>query len=161
LLTLLFRTPGEKEQLIREHRKALDAQEIVSRGLKDQLIQAGLRQDKEMKDAKAAAEAKLNEFLEESTNSNAVLQAELEEESKARKAAEDRVALLTAEQKEYDHLVVQTDTLALSKFLFFLFRLLLINLYLLVACPYLFSLSCRALSGLAGACAEEGGRSPG
>ncbi|KAK1684705.1 hypothetical protein QYE76_045553 [Lolium multiflorum] len=33
---------NEKEQLIREHRKALDAQELVSRGLKDQLIQFGL-----------------------------------------------------------------------------------------------------------------------
>jgi hypothetical protein len=73
-----------------------------------------------MKDAKAAAEAKLDEFLEESTNSNAVLRAELEEESKARKAAEGRVALLTAEQKEYDRVVLQTDALALRKSFSFL-----------------------------------------
>jgi hypothetical protein len=158
LLTFPFRILGEKEQLIRDHRKALDTQEIFSRGLKDQLIQAALHHDKEMKDAQAAAAAKLDEFLEESTNSNAMLRAELEEESKARKAAEDWVALLTGEQKEYDQLVMQTDALALSKFFFFIFRLLLISLYLPVAYPYLFSLSCRALSGLAGARAEEGGR---
>ncbi|KAK1647654.1 hypothetical protein QYE76_065459 [Lolium multiflorum] len=99
LKTQLSTLQAEKEQLIRDHRKALDAQEIVSRGLKDQVIQAGLRHDKELKDAKAAAEAKLSE-----------------EESKARKAAEDRVALLTAEQKEYDRLVLQTDALALQIF---------------------------------------------
>ncbi|KAK1608515.1 hypothetical protein QYE76_032188 [Lolium multiflorum] len=89
LKTQLSTLQAEKEQLIRDHRKALDTQEIVSRGLKDQVIQAGLRHDKELKDAKAAAEAKLNELLEDSTNSSAVLRAELEEESKARKAAED------------------------------------------------------------------------
>ncbi|KAK1683052.1 hypothetical protein QYE76_043900 [Lolium multiflorum] len=101
LKTQLSTLQDEKEQLIREHRKALDAQEIASRGLKDQLIQAGLRHDKELKEAKTAAEAKLAEFLEDSTNSSAMLRAELEEESKARKAAKERVALLTAEQKEY------------------------------------------------------------
>nr|XP_051229460.1 uncharacterized protein LOC127347295 [Lolium perenne] len=99
-----FKTLGEKEQLIQEHRKALDAQELISSGLKDQLIQFGLRHDQEMKDAKAAAEAKLNEVLEDSTNSTAVLRLELEEGGKARKAAEDQAALLEAEQKEYDQL---------------------------------------------------------
>nr|XP_051205457.1 uncharacterized protein LOC127319526 [Lolium perenne] len=107
---------GEKEQFIREHRKALDAQELISRGLKDQLIQFGLRHDQEMKDAKAAAEAKLNEVLEDSTNSTAVLRSELEKGGKARKAAEDQAALLEAEQKEYDQLVMHTDALALRLF---------------------------------------------
>ncbi|KAK1681757.1 hypothetical protein QYE76_042605 [Lolium multiflorum] len=116
LKTQLSNLQAEKDQLIQDHRKALDAQELVSRGLKDQVIQAGLRHDKELKDAKAAAEAKLSEVLEDSTNSSAVLRAELEEMSKARKAAEDRVALLTAEQKEYDQLVMQTDALALRLF---------------------------------------------
>ncbi|KAK1607933.1 hypothetical protein QYE76_031606 [Lolium multiflorum] len=116
LKTQLSTLQAEKEQLIRDHRKALDAQEIVSRGLKDQVIQAGLRHDKELKDAQAAAEAKLSEVLEDSTNASAVLRAELEEQSKARKAAEDRVALLTAEQKENDRLVLQTDALALQIF---------------------------------------------
>ena len=87
MLTLPSRTLGEKEQLIQEHRKALDAQELISRGLKDQLIQFGLRHDQEMKDAKAAAEARLNKVLEDSTNSTSVLQAEMEEGGKARKAA--------------------------------------------------------------------------
>jgi hypothetical protein len=57
LLTSPSRTLGEKEQLIQEHRKALDAQKAISRGLKDELIQFGLRHDQELKDAKAAAEA--------------------------------------------------------------------------------------------------------
>jgi hypothetical protein len=161
LLTFLFRILAKKDQLIMSHRKALDAQEVESAKLKEELAQAVLRHEREMKEAKAAAEAKLDETLKDCADSTAVLRAELEEHSGARKAAEDRVALLEAEQKEYDRLVVQTDALALSKFFFFLFRLLLISLYLPVACPYLFSLSCRALYGLAGACAEEGDRSPG
>ncbi|KAK1574562.1 hypothetical protein QYE76_017542 [Lolium multiflorum] len=107
---------GEKEQLIREHREALDAQELVSRGLKDQLIQLGLKHNEEMKAAKAAAEARLNDALEDANNSTVVLRAELEEEGKARKAAEDRAALLEAEQKEYDQLVMQTDALAFRLF---------------------------------------------
>jgi hypothetical protein len=89
-----------------------------------------------------------------------VLRAELEEGGKARKAAEDRAALLEAEQKEYDLLVMQTDALALSKFFLFLFRPLLISLHLPVACPYLFPFSCRALSGFTGVRAEEGSRAP-
>ncbi|KAK1698691.1 hypothetical protein QYE76_015388 [Lolium multiflorum] len=107
---------GEKEQLIREHREALDAQELVSRGLKDQLIQLGLKHNEEMKAAKAAAEARLNDALEDANNSTVVLRAELEEEGKARKAAEDRAALLEVEQKEYDQLVMQTDALAFRLF---------------------------------------------
>nr|XP_051202484.1 uncharacterized protein LOC127316106 [Lolium perenne] len=102
LKTQLRTLQDEKEQLIQEHRKALDTQKLVSSGLKDQLIQFGLRHDQELKDTKAAAEAKLNEVLEDSVNSTAVLRAELEEGSKARKAAEDRAAHLEAEQKEYD-----------------------------------------------------------
>ncbi|KAK1649748.1 hypothetical protein QYE76_067553 [Lolium multiflorum] len=107
---------AEKEQLIRDDQKALDAQKVISGELKEQAIQAGLRHDQEMKDAKAAAEAKLAEVLEDSTNSSAVLRAELEEAIKGRKAAEDQVARLTAEQKEYDQLVMQTDALALRLF---------------------------------------------
>jgi hypothetical protein len=114
-----------------------------------------------MKEAKAAAEAKLDETLKEFSDSTAVLRVELEEHSGARKAAEDRIALLNAEQKEYDRLVVQTDALALSKRFFPLF-LLLISLHLPVSRPYFFSLfSCRALSGFAGACTQEGDGTPG
>jgi hypothetical protein len=115
LLTLSFRALGEKEQLIREHREALDAQETYSKGLKDQLIQLGLKHNEAMKAAQAAAEAKLNEALEDANNSTVVLRAELEEGAKARKAAEDQAARLEGEQKEYDQLVMQTDALALSK----------------------------------------------
>ena len=50
-----------------------------------------------------------------------VLQAELEEAAKARKAAEDKAARLKAEQKEYDLLVTQTDALAFRKFFLFSF----------------------------------------
>jgi hypothetical protein len=161
LLRFPSRILGEKEQLIREHREALDAQKLVSRGLKDQLIQLGLKHNEEMKAAQAAAEAKLNDALEDANNSTAVLRAELEEGAKARQAAEDRAARLEAEQKEYDQLVMQTDALAFRKFFSFLFRFSLISLYFPVACPYLFSLPRRALSGFAASRAEEGGRAPG
>jgi hypothetical protein len=114
-----------------------------------------------MKAAGAAAEARLNDALVDANNSTAVLRAELEEGAKARQAAEDRAAHLEAEQKEYDQLVMQTDTLAFRKFFSFLFRFSLISLYFPEACPYLFSFSRRALSGFAASRAEEGGRAPG
>ncbi|KAK1605100.1 hypothetical protein QYE76_028773 [Lolium multiflorum] len=116
LKTQLTALQGEKEQLIREHREALDAQETYSKELKEQLIQLGLEHNKAMKAAQAAAEDKLNEALEDANNSTVVLQAELEEGDKARKAAEDHAARLEGEQKEYDLLVMQTDGLALRLF---------------------------------------------
>jgi seryl-tRNA synthetase len=121
LLTFSFRAPGEKDQLIRQHQEALSAQKAISKELKDQLIQLGLKHNEEMKAAQAAAETKLNETLEDASNSTVVLQAELEEAAKARKAAEDQAARLEAEQKEYDLLVTQTDALALRKFFPFSF----------------------------------------
>ncbi|KAK1627057.1 hypothetical protein QYE76_001372 [Lolium multiflorum] len=127
---------AEKEQLIRDHEKALDAQKEISRELKDQAMQAGVRYAEELKAAEAAAEARLNE--EDAGNANVVLQAELEEGAKAlkaaegkaakahkaaaeearkaQKAAESEVARLKAEQKEYDLLVTRTDALALRLF---------------------------------------------
>ncbi|KAK1612987.1 hypothetical protein QYE76_036660 [Lolium multiflorum] len=129
---------AEKEQLIRDHQKALDAQKEISRELKDQAMQAGVRYAEELKAAEAAAEARLNEALEDAGNANVVLQAELEEGAKAlkaaegkaakahkaaaeearkaQKAAEGEVARLKAEQKEYDLLVTRTDALALRLF---------------------------------------------
>ncbi|KAK1615090.1 hypothetical protein QYE76_020607 [Lolium multiflorum] len=80
--------PAEKEQLIRDHQEALDAQKDISRELKDQAMQAGVRYAEELKAAEAAAEARLNEALEHAGNANVVLQAELEEGAKALKAAE-------------------------------------------------------------------------
>ncbi|KAK1665246.1 hypothetical protein QYE76_053405, partial [Lolium multiflorum] len=47
---------AEKEQLIRDHQKALDAQKEISRELKDQAIQAGVRHAEELKAAESAAE---------------------------------------------------------------------------------------------------------
>ncbi|KAK1666227.1 hypothetical protein QYE76_054386 [Lolium multiflorum] len=129
---------AEKEQLIRDHQEALDAQKDISRELKDQAMQAGVRYAEELKAAEAAAEARLNEALEDAGNANVVLQAELEESvkalkaaegkaakahkaaaeeaRKAQKAAESEVARLKAEQKEYDLLVTRTDALALRLF---------------------------------------------
>ncbi|KAK1627280.1 hypothetical protein QYE76_001595 [Lolium multiflorum] len=129
---------AEKKQLIRDHQKALDAQKEISRELKDQAIQAGVRHAEELKAAESAAEARLNEALEDAGNANVVLQAGLEEATKAlktaegkaakahkaaaeeaaraQKAAEDEVARLKAEQKEYDLLVTRTDALALRLF---------------------------------------------
>ncbi|KAK1602244.1 hypothetical protein QYE76_071966 [Lolium multiflorum] len=129
---------AEKKQLIRDHQKALEAQKEISRELKDQAIQAGVRHAEELKAAESAAEARLNEALEDAGNANVVLQAELEEAAKAlktaegkaakahkaaaeeatraQKAAEGEVARLKAEQKEYDLLVTRTDALALRLF---------------------------------------------
>ena len=86
-------------------------------------MQAELRHAQELKEAQAAAEAKLNESLNEFTHSSAVLRAELEEESRARKEAQDRNATLATDQAEYDRLVIQADALALSKSFFFSFCL--------------------------------------
>ncbi|KAK1617042.1 hypothetical protein QYE76_022559 [Lolium multiflorum] len=116
LKTQLATLQAEKEQLIQSHRKALGAQEVISAQLKEKLVQTELWHDQERKNAKAAAESKLDETLKEFTDSTAVLRAELEEHSGARKAAEDRIALLNVEQKEYDQLVVQTDALAFRLF---------------------------------------------
>jgi peptidoglycan hydrolase CwlO-like protein len=63
----------------------------------------------------------MHEALEDAGNSNTVLRTELEELAKVQKAAEEKVARLEAEQKEYDQLVVQTDAHAYRKFLPFPF----------------------------------------
>nr|XP_051211610.1 uncharacterized protein LOC127329102 [Lolium perenne] len=107
---------AEKEQLAKEHQQALDAQRTRFSELKEQLKEAELRHSRELKEAQAAAEAKLDESLKEFTNNSAVLRAELEEESRARKEAQDRIATLTTDQAEYDRLVIQADTLALQLF---------------------------------------------
>jgi t-SNARE complex subunit (syntaxin) len=134
LLTYLFRISAEKEQLVSEHRQALDTQESINAALKDQLMQAELRHARELKEAQAAAEAKLHESLKEYTNASAVLRTELEEETVARKAAQDRIATLNTDQAEYDRLVMQADALALSKS--FSLSLSLTSLHLLPVCPY-------------------------
>ncbi|KAK1599253.1 hypothetical protein QYE76_008156 [Lolium multiflorum] len=83
---------AEKEQLIRDHEKALDAQKEISRELKDQAMQAGPR-------AKPPKRTKLPRGGQ-----------------KAQKAAKSEVVRLKAEQKEYDLLVTRTDALALRLF---------------------------------------------
>ncbi|KAM0857521.1 hypothetical protein ACQ4PT_048426 [Festuca glaucescens] len=103
---------AEKEQLA----STLGAQEKISAELKEKLTQAELQHARELEDAQAAAEAKLDETLKQYIDNNAVLRAELEEESVARKEAQDRIATLTADQAEYDRLVVQTDALAFRLF---------------------------------------------
>ncbi|KAK1648131.1 hypothetical protein QYE76_065936 [Lolium multiflorum] len=107
---------GEKEQLIRQHQEALSAQKTSYKELKEQAMQARLQHDQHLKDAKAAAEARLAEVVEDSTNSNTVLMTELEEERKARKAAEHHIEVMTTDHKEYDRLVMQIDALALQHF---------------------------------------------
>ncbi|KAK1602600.1 hypothetical protein QYE76_016869 [Lolium multiflorum] len=95
---------AEKEQLTTAHRE-----------MKEQAMQAELRHARELKEAKAAAEAKLDETLKEYTDSTAGLRKELEEETAARKAAQDKIAQLTADQADYDRMVMQIDALACSK----------------------------------------------
>nr|XP_051214812.1 uncharacterized protein LOC127332541 [Lolium perenne] len=94
-------SPRSKEQHTTAHRE-----------VKEQAMQAELWHARELKEAKAAAEAKLDESLKEYTDSTTVLRTKLEEERAARKAAQDRIALLTADQTEYDRLVMQIDALA-------------------------------------------------
>ena len=110
-----LRVSAEKEQLLRDHRKALDAQQTTSRELKEQAMQAALQHSQELKDAKAAAEARLAEVVDDSANSTSVLRAELEEERKARKAAERLIDTMTTDHREYDRLVMKIDALALRK----------------------------------------------
>ncbi|KAK1644531.1 hypothetical protein QYE76_062336 [Lolium multiflorum] len=54
----------------------------------------------------------MNEALENASNATVVLQAELEELAKARKAAEEKVARLEEEHKECNQLILQFDALA-------------------------------------------------
>jgi t-SNARE complex subunit (syntaxin) len=112
---LFFRVTAEQERLALEHRKALDAQEKVSAELKERLVEAELWHARELKEAQAAAEAKLDESLKDFTDSSAQLRMGLEEETRARKEAEARITALTTDQAEYDRLVMQADQLALSK----------------------------------------------
>ncbi|KAK1652777.1 hypothetical protein QYE76_070582 [Lolium multiflorum] len=107
---------GEKEQLLKEHNEALEAQKTALGELKEQAIQAALRHDQALKDARVAAEARLAEVVEDSTNSNTVLTAELEEERKSRKAAERLIDTMTTDHREYDRLVMKIDALALQHF---------------------------------------------
>ena len=81
-------------------------------------MQVRLQHEQELKDAKAAAEARLAEVVEDSSNSNAVLMTQLEEERKARKAAEHLIEVMTTDHKEYDRLIMQIDALCLRKSLF-------------------------------------------
>jgi t-SNARE complex subunit (syntaxin) len=120
---LFFRIIAEKEQLALEHRKALDAQEKIFVELKDKLIQAGLQHARELKDAQAAGEAKLDDALKDFSDASAQLQKELEEESRLLKETQDWNATLASDQAEFDRLVIQADELALSKFFFFPFCL--------------------------------------
>nr|XP_051229095.1 formin-like protein 15 [Lolium perenne] len=111
---------AEKEQLIRDHQEALDAQRDISRELKDQAMQAAVRYAEELKAAEAAAEAELEESAKalKAAEGKAAKahKAAAEEARKAQKAAESEVARLKAEQKEYDLLVARTDALALRLF---------------------------------------------
>ncbi|KAK1643844.1 hypothetical protein QYE76_061649 [Lolium multiflorum] len=116
LKTQLAAAEEKKDQLIRQHKEDLSAQETRYGELKRQYIQLGLDHAKTLQAAESAAEAKLHEALEDAGNANVVLQAELEEAAKVRKASEDKAARLEAEQKEYDLLVTQTDALALRLF---------------------------------------------
>nr|XP_051197245.1 uncharacterized protein LOC127310628 [Lolium perenne] len=88
---------AEKEQLTSAHRE-----------MKEQAMQAELRHARELKEAKSAAEAKLDETLKEYTDSTAGLRKELEEET----AAPDKIAQLTTDQADYDRMVMQIDALA-------------------------------------------------
>jgi hypothetical protein len=133
---LFFWISAEKEQLAREHRKALDAQEKISAELKDKLVQAELQHTRELKDVEAAGEAKFDAALKDFHDASGQLQKELEEETRLLKDAEDRNATLAADQAQFIRMIIQADELALRKFFFFFFAPSLISLYLPAMCPY-------------------------
>jgi t-SNARE complex subunit (syntaxin) len=83
-------------------------------------MQAELRHGRELKEAQAAAEAKLDESLKDYTDASSQLRKELDE-TRLRKEAEARIATLTTDQAEYDRLVIQADKLAFSKFFLLFF----------------------------------------
>jgi predicted aminopeptidase len=99
-------------------------------------MQAELRHGRELKEAQAAAEAKLDESLKDFTNASAVLRTQLEEETRVRKEAQDRIATLTADQAEYDRLVMQADALALSNPFFFSLSLISLCFFFSAGVPY-------------------------
>ncbi|KAK1629082.1 hypothetical protein QYE76_003397 [Lolium multiflorum] len=105
LLTRFFRISAEKEQVTTAHSE-----------MKEHAMDAELRHARELQKAKATAEAKLDETLKEYTDSTAGLRKELEEEAAARKAAQDKIAQLTADQADYDKMVMQIDALACKIF---------------------------------------------
>ncbi|KAK1610583.1 hypothetical protein QYE76_034256 [Lolium multiflorum] len=80
-----------------------------------QVIQLGLA-CQGLEAAAADAAAKMEEALEDASNANVVLLAELEEAAKGRKAAEEKAARLEEEHKECDQLILQTDALAYRLF---------------------------------------------
>jgi hypothetical protein len=128
-------------------------------------MQAELRHDRELKEAQADAEAKLDESLKDYTDASSQLQKELEEETRLWKEAQARNATLTSDQAEYDRLVIQADTLAFSKPLFlfsFCLKASSFRQYVLKPVPSSFPFFLRrALPGLAAARVQEGGRAQG
>ncbi|KAK1682881.1 hypothetical protein QYE76_043729 [Lolium multiflorum] len=112
----LAKAQREKEQLIKQHQEELGAQKTSYQELKSQLVQLGLDHAKALEAAAADAAAKMNEALENASDATVVLQAELEELAKARKAAEEKVARLEEERKECHQLILQTDNLAYRLF---------------------------------------------
>jgi t-SNARE complex subunit (syntaxin) len=104
---LLFRIAAEKEQLALDHRKALDAQRNIAAELKDKLIQAELQHTRELKEARAAGETKLDEALKDFSDASGQLQKELEEETRLLKEAEDQNAILAADQAQFVRMIIQ------------------------------------------------------
>jgi t-SNARE complex subunit (syntaxin) len=104
LLIRFFWISAEKEQLTTAYRE-----------MKEQAMDAELRHARELQKAKATAEAKLDETLKEYTDSTAGLRKKLEEEAAARKAAQDKIVRLTADQADYNKMLMQIDALACSK----------------------------------------------
>jgi hypothetical protein len=156
---LFFRITAEKEQLACDHRKALDAQEKISAELKDKLMEAELRHSRELKDAQAASEVKLDESLKDFSDANTQLRKELEEESRLLKEAQAQNAQLAADQLEFDRLIIQDDTLALSKSLFFfsfVFKLIFSGSMSYADSLLLFFFPSRSFSGFPVVRAQEG-----
>jgi hypothetical protein len=127
-------------------------------------VQAELRHAQELKDAQVAAETKLDELLKEFADASAQLRKELEEESRLLKEARDRNTVLVSDQAEYDRLVIQADTLALSKSFLFSFCLQAYTFWQYVFIPvplFFFFFPCRAFPGFPGFCAKgwESGKS--
>ncbi|KAM0872714.1 hypothetical protein ACQ4PT_038531 [Festuca glaucescens] len=106
----------EKEKLSLQHQEELRAQRDEISKLKDQLIQAGLRQAEALKGAIAAGDAKVEEAQKQFAGAEEQLCRELGEEKKLRQLEQERADALLAVQVSLDEMIKDVDDKALRFF---------------------------------------------
>jgi seryl-tRNA synthetase len=96
LLSFSIPDLAEKEELTLQHSHDLEAQRNEAAKLKDQLIKAGLQHVRELKEAIAASDAKVEEARKEFAEATEQLRALLEEETRLLHLEQDQNAELVA-----------------------------------------------------------------